>query len=172
MVKRGRGSAVYSIHSRSTPRTLQSVIHVDGNPKSTTLYRTEFFGILGAIVVVHHLLSVSGDMRRNLTGTLWCNNKAAVNKYNKLDDNLPFSLTEVKELDADVLQELQHWKSKPVKIIARWVKVHQHNPTTREARLNNVVYRLASTQHSKVVQWASRKRARQLPNTRAQLVLI
>ena len=102
-VKRGHGGAAYSIHSRSTPRTLQSVIPVDGNPKFTTLYRTELFGILGAIVAVHHLLSVSGIMWRSLTGTLWCDNKAAVNKYNELNDDLPFSLTEANELNADVL---------------------------------------------------------------------
>ena len=119
--------------------------------KFTTSYSTEISGILGAIVAVHHLLSVSGIMWRSLTGTLWCNNKAAVNKYNELNDDLPFSLTEANESDADVLQEIRHWKSKMlVKITAQWVKAHQHNPTTREARLNNVVDRLASTQHSKV----------------------
>ena len=155
-VKNGRGGALYSIHSGSTPGTLQSVIPVDSNPEFTTLYRTELFGILGAIIAVCHLLSISGNTWRSITGALWCNNKAAVNKYNKLSNDLPFSLTEANESDADVLQELCHWKKRmPVEITAQWVKAHQHKPTSREARPNNVVERLVPTQHSKVGQWAS-----------------
>ena len=102
------------------PGTLQSVIPVDGNPEFSTWYRAELFGILGAIIAAHHLLSIYGDTWRSLTGTPWCNNKAAVSRYNNLRDDLPFSITEANELDSDVLQELCHWKNRmPVKITAQ-----------------------------------------------------
>ena len=158
-----------SPYTLGTPGTLQAVLPVNGEPRRTTSYRAELFGILGALMTLHHLLPQNNTWN-NLTGTLWCDNKAVVTKYNDLCDSLPFSLTEANESDADVLQELQHWKAKlPVAVTAAWVKAHQQNPTSREARLNNVADRLAATQHSKTGHLASTHKAHRLPHTYALL---
>ena len=63
---------------------------------------------------------------------------------------MPFSFTKAKKSDADILQELRHWKARlPIEITAMWVKAHQLKPKTRKARLNNVADQLDSTQHGK-----------------------
>ena len=170
--KDGRIRAAYTIHSRNRPGTLQSVLPVDGNMKYTTLYQTELFRILGAIIAAHQLLTATNKPWENLSGSLWCDNKAAVNKYNALIDQAPFSLTEANKYDANVQQELRHWKVRlPIVFTARWVRAHQRKLITRNARLNNMVDQLASSQHEKTGCWASRKAGQCLLNTRARLSL-
>ena len=105
-VKNGCGGAAFFIHSRSTPGTLQSVIPIAGDPRSTTSYQTELFGILGTIIFTHQLLTASGTTWMNLTSTLWCNNVTAVNNYNELKGQLLFYLKEANKTVTDVLQEL------------------------------------------------------------------
>ena len=86
-----------------------------------------------------HQLLAQNNTWKHLRGTLWCNNKAAVAKSNDLRDSFPFFLTEANKSDVDVLHELRHWKAKlPVTVTAAWVKAHQQNPMSREARLNNI----------------------------------
>ena len=89
-VKDRRWGGAFTLHSRTTLGTLQLVIPVDSVPRRTTLYRTELFGILGAVITLHHLLTATGNAWENLTGKIWCNNKAAVNKYNELCEQLLF----------------------------------------------------------------------------------
>ena len=59
-------------------------------------------------MAVHQLSIAPGVTWKNITGSLWCDNKEAVKNYNELSNQLPFSVTKANELDADVLQELRH----------------------------------------------------------------
>ena len=69
-IKDKRGGAAFTLHSRTTPGTLQSVIPVNSGPRRTTLYRTELFGILGPVMTLHHLLTATGTAWENLTGKI------------------------------------------------------------------------------------------------------
>ena len=122
----------------------------------TTSYRTELLGILATLILTASILQKDGTSWENLTGYIYCDNHAAVNQFNKLEGNLPYSIKQANTNDADVLQELRHWKSiLPIGIQTKWVKAHQSNLTSRPARLNNVVDKLADTQHSSSPPWAS-----------------
>ena len=59
----------------------------------------------------------------------------------------------------------------PIVITARWVKSHQRECTTREARLNRIADALVATQHQQIGTWASKSTSTMLPYTRAQLHL-
>ena len=54
---------------------------------------------------------------------------------------------------------------------AEWVKSHQAQCNTREARLNKVVDQLAGQQHGKRGAWAASETYGMLPNTQAQLLV-
>ena len=84
-----------------------------------------------------------------------------------------YSIATANMADADVLQEIRYWKhSLPIPIAANWVKSHQDECTTREARLNRIVDRLASSmQHNTTGEWASTTKSQMLPHTIAQLHL-
>ena len=119
-----------------------------------------------------HLILATQVKWQHLSGILWCNNKAAVDKFNKIKGDLPYSITEANNTNADVLQELFMWKNKlSVSLTASWVKAHQSAPTTREGRLNNVVDKSASAQHNTTGKWASKRQGWMLPSTRAQLLI-
>ena len=100
----------------------------------------------------------------------WCNNEAAVNRFNVLEGQRHYSIASANHSDADVLQELRWWKARmPIHVHARWVKSHQTNCVTREGRLNRVADRLASMQHDAIGAWATTVKSRMLPQTKAQL---
>ena len=106
-LKNGRGGAAYIVTSTDTPGTVKAVLPVDCGGCQMTSYRTELFGILGALLTLRELLQTQDNNWKHLTGTLWCDNKGAVTKFNDLEDETPFSLTIVNQTDADVLQELR-----------------------------------------------------------------
>ena len=171
-VSAGRGGAAYIVNSGVIPGTLKSVLPVDGTTRHTTSYRTELFGMLGALLTLRMLLQEQQQQWRHLDGTLWCDNEAAVKAYNELEDTVPFSLKMANQSDADVLQELRVIKSTlPIEVCAAWVKSHQTSGKTREARLNNIVDRLAGQQHNKGGKWATSKKSKMLPHTQAQLLI-
>ena len=118
------------------------------------------------------LLQIQGTEWKHLTGTLWCDNKGAVQKFNELEDGTPFSLTIANQTNADILQELRVVKNElPVEVQAAWVKSHQEQCNTRETRINNVVDCLAGHQHEKKGAWALSETSKMLPNTQAQLIV-
>ena len=171
-VKLGKGGAAYVVTSSNVPGTLKGVLPVDGASRHTTSYRTELYGMLGALLTLQTLLQQQGQRWDKLSGILWCDNKAAVKKFNDLEDDKPFSLTIANQTDADVLQELRVAKYKlPVEVTAAWVKGHQTAADTREARLNIIADKIAGEQHSVSGQWAAKQKSDMLPHTTAQLVI-
>ena len=171
-VKRGKGGAACTVHTTECPGTIRSVIPVDGGSHPPTSYRAELFGILGALLILHQIMQ--GQKRRweRLTAVLWCDNQAAVNKFNQLRGRRHYSIASANHTDSDVLQELRVWKdAMPIDIQARWVKSHQTNCDTRESRLNHVADRLAAMQHEATEEWATSTTSTMLPHTKAQLHL-
>ena len=123
------------------------------------------------MLITYYLLQIGEGDCTNLTGTIWCDNKSAIQIYNDLEGELPYSLKAANQTDADVLKELRYWKNKlPSGIIAAWVKSHQARCTTKEARLNRIVDHLASKQHDVEGYWATTQRSTMLPLTKAQLI--
>ena len=106
-LKKGKGGAAYIVNSVDTPGTLKAALHVDGDGRQMRSYHTEFFGILGALLTLKELLQIQGTGWKHLTGTLWCDNKGAVQKLKEPEDGAPFSLTIANQADTDVLQELR-----------------------------------------------------------------
>ena len=144
-VLEGKGGAAATIHSNTTRGILQTIIPVDCHRSHITSYRTELLGILATIILTHALLNQTGEKFTHITGTIYCDNKAAVNQYQHLSGTIPPSIRWDNANDADVLQELRHWKGKiPTGITIKWIKAHQAKPTSRPARLNHVVDRLAA----------------------------
>ena len=171
-VKQGKGGAAYVVTSSYVPGTTKGVLPVDGAPWHTTSYRTELYGMLGALLTLQTLLQQQRQQWVRLSGTLWCDNKAAVKRFNDLEDDKPFSLTIANQTDADVLQELRVLKyNLPIEVSAAWVKGHQTSPKTKEARLNIIADRIADEQHDTSGEWATRQRSEMLPHTNAQLVI-
>ena len=92
-LKDSNGGAAYVINSIRTPGTLKSVLPVDGNKIHLTMCRIDLVGILGELLTLRAILQEQGRIWKHLSGTLWCNNKGAVTKFNQLEDAVPFSLT-------------------------------------------------------------------------------
>ena len=139
-LKKGKGGVAYIINSANTPGTLKETLPVAGDGRQLTSYRTEIFGILGALLMLKELLQIQSTGWKHLTGTMWCDNKGAVQKFNDLEDETPFSLTIANQADADVLQKLRLVENELlVDVQAAWVKSHQEQCNTQEARLHNVV---------------------------------
>ena len=131
-----------------------------------------FFGMLRALLALHRLLATQQCKRKKLSGTLWCNNKSAVTRLNNLEDSWPFSLTIANCNDTNIMQELRYWKAKlQVTITASWVKSHQEQCDTKEARLNQIVDHIAGMKHDKQGPWASSRSSKMLPRTITQLVI-
>ena len=86
---------------------------MDGAKRHTTSYRTELSGMLGALLALSSLLQQQHQRWDKLDGILWCDNKAAVKKFNDLEDDTLFSLTIANQPDADVLQELSRLGQRP-----------------------------------------------------------
>ena len=169
-VKLGSGGAAYSIHTTATPGSIRAVVPVDGSAVHLSSYRTELFGLLGALLLLYELLDLQRTGWERLSAVIWCDNEAAVNRFNVLEGRRHYSIASANHADADVIQELRWWKARmPIQVRAAWVKSHQHNCITREGRLNNVVDRLAAMQHGVTGEWASRTSSAMLPQTRAQL---
>ena len=171
-VKNGRGGAVYSLHTTLTPGSIRSVLPVDGRPIQISYYRAELFGILGALLLLHQLLEAQKRRWEQLTAVLWCDNEAAVNRFNVLEGHRHYSIASANHSDADIIQELRWWKAHmPIRVHARWVKSHQTNCVTREGRLNCVVDRLAAMQHEATGAWVTTANSSMLPQTNVQLHL-
>ena len=171
-VKMGSGGAAYSIHSTATPGSIRAVVPVDGTAVQLSSYRAELFGLLGALLLLFELLDSQRRTWEKLTAVIWCDNEAAVNRFNIMEGSRHYSIAGANHADADVLHELRWWKARmPVGVRAAWVKSHQHQCNTRESRLNNIADRLADTQHRAAGDWASRATSDMLPQTRAQLHL-
>lgn len=169
-VRQGRGGAAVSIHSNHTKGTLQSVIPVDGTPASTTSYRAELAEILAVLLITHFTLK--GGSLTELSGNIYCDNEAAVKIYNSLEGTTPASIGQATTTDADMIQELWHWKGRlPAGIRATWVKSHQKECKDRPARLNRVVDLLESTQHHAAPPWETKTTHHMLPHTQSQLML-
>ena len=165
-VKDGKGSAAYTMHTSATQGTMRAVLPVDGPPNHLTSYRTELFGILGALLLLKNLLSQHGDTWEKLSALLWCDNEAALRKFNALAGTAHYSISAANGTDSDVLHDLRCIKaSLPIEVTARWVKSHQAECTTREARLNRIADRLAATQHQVQGPWRSQPTSTMLPNT-------
>ena len=89
-------------------------------------YRAELIGLLGAVLLTY-CLTRDGDFS-NLTGIFWYDNKVAVNVFNELEGELPYSLKTANQTDSNVIKELQYWKSKLLPgISTALIKVHQKN---------------------------------------------
>ena len=145
---------------------------VDGPSNQTSSYHTKLFGILGALLMLNRLLQTEYRQWRRLTAVLWYDNEAAVNRFNTLEGCKKFSIAGAKQCNANMLHELRCVKAQlPINIQACWVKPHQENFLTREARMNRVVDRLAATQHDKTGNWALRASSVMLPQTAVQLHL-
>ena len=171
-LKNGKGGAACTLHTTVEPGTIKAIIPVDGRPNQLSSYRTELFGMLGALLILHEVLQNYKGPLLLATATLWCDNQSAVNKFNLLSGERHYSIATANMADADVLQEIRYWKhSLPIPIAANWVKSHQDECTTREARLNRIVDRLASMQHNTTGEWASTTKSQMLPHTIAQLHL-
>ena len=107
-----------------------------------------------------------------MSAVLWCDNEVEVNRFNMFEGCKHFSIDGANHCDTDVLHKLRCVKAQlPIDSQVRWVKSHQAQCLTREARLNRVVDRLAATQHDKTGKWASRTSSVMLPRTIAQLHL-
>ena len=171
-LKNGKGGAACTLHTTVEPGTLKAVIPVDGRPCQLSSYRTELLGILGALLILHGALRNHKGPLTHDSATLWCDNEAAVNKFNQLEGERHYSIATANMVDADALQEIRYWKHRlPIPISASWVKSHQKECLTREARLNRIVDRLASMQHETTGEWASTSTSQMLPHTNAQLHL-
>ena len=171
-VKYGRGGAAYSIHSTETPGTIRLVVPVDNTSRHLMSYRTELFGIIGALLLLQNLLQAEDRLWHKILTVLWCDNKAAVRRFNALQGAEHFSITNANHSDADVLHELRRLKAEiPIQVNTRWVKSHQHKCTTQEAQLNHIVDKLATTQHKQLGKWSSQSTSDMLPRTNAQLCL-
>ena len=77
-VKDGSRGAAYSIHTTKRPGTIRSVMPVNGPPQHLTLYHTELFGIIGALLLLQTLFQADNRQWQQLPAVLWCNNEAAV----------------------------------------------------------------------------------------------
>ena len=106
-VKNGRGSAAYTIHFGLVPGSVHGVLLVDGHHRHMTSYHAKLCGILGAIILLYKLLD-NIQQWEAVSGTIWCNSKAAVKAFDKLTGAAPFSLTTADRNDSDVLQELRY----------------------------------------------------------------
>ena len=84
-VKNGMGGAAYSLHTTETPGLIWSVLPVDGRPTQIRSYCAELFGMLGALLLLHQQLEDQNRCWEQLTAVLWCNNEAAVNRFNVLE---------------------------------------------------------------------------------------
>ena len=58
-----------------------------------TSYRAKLFAILGALLAIHQLIPRSDEWKR-LSGMIWCDNQAAVDKFNELEGDKPYSITD------------------------------------------------------------------------------
>ena len=171
-VRNGKGGAAYTIHTTEEPGTVRSILPVDGGSTATTSYRAELFGILGAVLALHLLLGKHQPRWKYMTAVLWCDNEAAVNRFNELKGDRHYSIASVNQADSDVLHELRWWKKQlPIELHAKWVKSHQEQCDTRESRLNRIADRLAALQHSATGEWVTKSKSAMLPHTRAQLHL-
>ena len=106
-VKSRKGGAAYLVYCCATPGTIRAVLPISRPYRHTTLYHTETYAILDTLLAIHHLLRQQ-QHTNNLTGVIWCDNSAAVNKFNKLNGKVPFSITDANQSDSDVIQELSH----------------------------------------------------------------
>ena len=109
-VKSGKGGAAYSLHTTETPDSLRAVLLVDGLHSQISSYRTEIFGILGAMLMLNILLQKENRQWRLLSAVIWCDNEAAVNRFNKLEGSAHFSISGANHCGADVLHELRYVK--------------------------------------------------------------
>ena len=148
------------------------MVPVDGSAVQLSSYRAELFGLLGALILLYDLLDSQRQSWEHLSALIWCDNKAAVNRFNILEGRRHYSIAGANHTDADVLQELRWWKAQmPIQVRVAWFKSHQKNCVTRESRLNRVVDRLAAMQHDATGGWATKNTSAMLPQTNAQLHL-
>ena len=118
-VKGGRGGAAYSIHSTATPGSVRLVLPVDGAPRHLTSYRTKLFGILGSLLLLQNILLAEDKLWHHLTALVWCDNEAAVRRFDALQGSNHFSIASANHSDADVLHELRQLKaSLPIRVNA------------------------------------------------------
>ena len=76
--------------------------------------------MLGAMLLLNRLLRKEQRQWQFLFVVVWCDNEAAVNRFNTLVGNAHFSISGANHCDADVLQELRHIKAHlPIKSQAR-----------------------------------------------------
>ena len=106
-VKNGKGGATYSLHTTENPGSVRTVLPVDGLPIQISSYCTELVGILNVILLLNRILQKEATQWQRLTVVLWCNNEAAVNRFNTLEGCKHFAIASTNQGDADVLHELQ-----------------------------------------------------------------
>ena len=71
------------------------------------------------LLTLSELLQFQRRRWTHLNGIFWCDNKRAVQKFNEVKDDVPFSLTIENQTNANVLQEIRLLKKKlPVAITA------------------------------------------------------
>ena len=139
-------------------------IPVVGHKDYMMSYRTELASILAALLRILELMGNDIKFYNQITGMLWCNNMTAVNKYTQLEGKTPQTMKEANEDDNDILQELRILKEQlPKGIQCAWVKGHQMGGKTKESRLNNIVDKIADSQHTVTGKFRSRNNATLMP---------
>ena len=110
------------------------------------------------------------QLYKDITGKLWCDNMTAVNKYTQLKGNNPISMREANEDNSDIIQELRVVKAKLSQgVQCSWVKGHQSGGKIKQSRLNNIVDKIADTQHAVTGKFRSRNKTMLLPAQHAAL---
>ena len=95
------------------------MLPVDGIAGKTSSYCAELFGILGALLLLYQLLDSHKQHWDQLSAVIWCNNEAAVNRFNILEERQHYSIASANHADADVLLELRWWRARiPIRVHA------------------------------------------------------
>ena len=142
-------SAAYVIHSLQGNKTrLHSSLPVDGCSRKKNSYRAELMGILAVLITLNIILSQTQETDQ-MSGTIWCDSESVLKRVNRLHSEHPYSIKHGNEDEYDLIHEIFVQKQKlKVPTAFKWVKGHQHKPTTHEGRLNIVADNLATDHYS------------------------
>ena len=90
-VRNGRGSAATSLNTTGENLgVLITRVPVDGHSQSLTSYRAELAGLVAILIIIKSILIQQGGKYNDMTGTIYCDNKASVIKYAKLQGDRPY----------------------------------------------------------------------------------
>ena len=123
-VKHGKGSAGYTILTLDKEESkFNASISVDSLSGTITLYRTKLVGILGILLAIETILAYS--TLADISGNIYCDNKRAGKRVNKLQADYPTTIWKVLETEHKLLSEINKVRRRITNNInVAWVKGH------------------------------------------------